>query len=254
MNKIIKVDDFYAEFFLRLKELCEQNFHKTFCPLFRGHSKSAWSLMPTIGRGSNRDKLIGNFENSVFRTYWSEGLPFLKNETPWSILFSMRHHSVPTRLLDWTSSINIALYFALDEFDRKGTENMAVWVLDPQKLNEKTIGGEHFFNPLEIMGNQDLRYDYQKFLVDQEAIKPDVFALMPPVVNERIAAQHCYFTFHRNLKPLEELYPDYLTKIEIDKSQYGNVGYYLRGLSDLNPFRVFPDLDGLGKKINEEFF
>ncbi len=41
----------------------------------------------------------------------------------------MQHHGAPTRLMDWTSSPFVALWFALDEH-QNGTGDMALWIFD----------------------------------------------------------------------------------------------------------------------------
>lgn len=48
----------------------------------------------------------------------------------WSTLFDMQHYEVPTRLLDWTTTLGVAIAFAL--MDRDGTDGAAaIYVLDP---------------------------------------------------------------------------------------------------------------------------
>src|SRR5580765_7717482 len=80
---------------------------------FRGHRDSRWSLLPAIKRGYLADD-ERNFSNR-FRSRAGtrhEMLPNYDDLPSWLSL--MQHYGVPTRLLDWTSSPLIALYFALE--------------------------------------------------------------------------------------------------------------------------------------------
>ncbi|WP_366041564.1 FRG domain-containing protein [Pseudoalteromonas sp. XMcav2-N] len=55
---------------------------------------------------------------------------------PWKVYALMQDHGLPTRLLDWSRSPLVALYFALTQ-DTTTTDNprQGVWVLDPHLMN-----------------------------------------------------------------------------------------------------------------------
>jgi FRG domain len=104
---------------------------------WRGQSDADWPLIPTLYRSS----INSDMERELLRDFKLKSLPFLGRTLPttnieW--LFLMQHHGAPTRILDWTESPLIALYFCLADFDYK--KDGAVWALNPWSLNIATRG------------------------------------------------------------------------------------------------------------------
>ena len=93
---------------------------------FRGHSEVEWQLDPTLHRSATLDgsrplppvEELLRLETRLLERFKQEATTFL----PHAIIHSshhavdwwpiMRHYGVPTRLLDWTTSLYVASYFA----------------------------------------------------------------------------------------------------------------------------------------------
>ena len=100
---------------------------------FRGQSDYSWGLVPSVqrkdGMGKNYEQYIStNFMIHTMRL--NSNAPQQYDRASWLTL--MQHYGLPTRLLDWSESPLVALYFALSG-DEDAKTDAAVWVLNPMK-------------------------------------------------------------------------------------------------------------------------
>lgn len=215
-------------------------------PFFRGHGDSSWPLVPSLGRFVLDSGSVEFHENNTYYDFIVRAGDLIPPRSDsWNILFTMQHHGLPTRLLDWSETFGVALYFALREGEGDGT----VWVLDPFKLNEATI------KRYEIMCPTDLKRSYADYYVERlEPLEGDVVAISPLRHNPRVSHQRAGFTLHDNLdKSLEDLHPEALARIDIPAKVRAGAAKFLK-LAGISEFSLFPDLDGLARELKRETF
>ena len=84
--------------------------------VFRGHSNTAHSLTPSVGRTSQQDH--EKYEKSLFTMFRREAREYVDPPpSDWEWLALAQHHGLPTRLLDWSTNPLVALYFAEEKCD-----------------------------------------------------------------------------------------------------------------------------------------
>lgn len=118
---------------------------------FRGQSNFEWSLQPSIYRfeNLNRSQTVF-FEEALLGHKPKLNIPHVLNtglDIEWLML--CQHYSIPTRLLDWTSDILVALFFACHE---NRDSDGAIFICDQSEY--PSIPAIEY-NPIEI---QDLAF------------------------------------------------------------------------------------------------
>lgn len=232
---------------------------------FRGTSDSAHELMPTLMRYTNGlDKDDHDaMEQELFFEFQAKS-PDLRsrNLTDWEYLFYSRHHGLPTRLIDWTDTLGVAVYFALEPFldaalngrQRPATEP-AIWALNPYSLNEKTWDFRDIILPryLGFQGNDEDYWDFGELLVAEGnwAWNGPV-AIYPIQLGDRVRAQRGWFTIHGNSrKPIEHQYPRLLWKIILEKKCIED-GLLFLEWAGFNKSSIYPDLDNLAVWLRQK--
>jgi hypothetical protein len=111
--------------------------------VFRGHGSSEYSLEPSVEREAHAShlewkalegKMLREFQTKAPLHVLSTPLPVSEDKLSWLAL--MQHYGIPTRLLDFTYSPYVALYFALryNAID-KCKPTPEVWAIDLNALN-----------------------------------------------------------------------------------------------------------------------
>lgn len=105
--------------------------------MYRGLSNIIdYKLTPTVGRyltdfqkyGKTKQDLLDE-ESQSFRIFYKEAKGSIDHEPSsyWEWLAIAQHHGLPTRLLDWSYSAAVALFFAVESH---GPNDAVVYVLD----------------------------------------------------------------------------------------------------------------------------
>jgi hypothetical protein len=187
--------------------------------------------------------------------HYLSDLPGPDDSLEWLAL--MQHHGAPTRLLDWTRSPYVALFFAL-EAARDPNGYCALWAIDLNWCRQRSrqVVEQRLYrnlNPQESLGNA--KVFNQVFL---EAAIEFVAPLQPFRMNERLTIQQGLFlcpgssetSFMNNLKGLDEgiVLRRSLHKLRIPRQLRSEV---LKALAKMNIGRatLFPGLDGFAQSL-----
>lgn len=226
------------------------------CPFFRGHVDSRWKLLCGLGRRDPGNFKKKNIESILYYDFLSQAGPLLQRpDSSWDVLFSMQHHGLPTRLLDWSATFAVGLYFALKPYVSLASSAPevfnaldklpCVWVLNPFELNQAMGSEAVVLNP-EI----DLLGSYQEiFIEESKTLAGKVTAVNPTQAGKRLAAQRGCFTLHADLfSPLEGGNPSYLKQFVLPKEAVVDGVGFLK-LAGMNEYSLFPDLEGLSRHL-----
>ena len=92
--------------------------------VFRGVPDSSYQLIPAIGRcKAVNEKAHHYYEKTIFEEFKQRAVRYMSHEprSNFEWLFLAQHYGIPTRLLDWTESPLVALFFACEKFpDKEG--------------------------------------------------------------------------------------------------------------------------------------
>ena len=165
-------------------------------------------------------------------------------ENEWEWLFVMQHHGLPTRLLDWTESPLVALFFALGgdgapDHDVDG----CLWGLSPFDMNRVAIPDEPS-GDVPCLGEDEHLDSYLPKQLQQQRQPLKPLAVIAPRNSARIQMQQGVFTvFHRDLGALDaEDDNNFLWRIVIPGNAKANLRRELT-LLKINRFALFPELE-----------
>jgi hypothetical protein len=202
--------------------------------VYRGQGDSKWLLLPSLDRAvtktitltgsglgptsgglrldpqSEELNLLQEFQRRAH--HYAENVPAADETVDWLAL--MQHYGAPTRLLDWTYSPYVALYFAVEN-SSAGSER-AVWAIASGWLVEASRVALQEHDPAFVPGtNFRTRCEQVNRIILCET-NPSIVILANPLrMNERLAAQQGVFLC--NLSHIEQFDISLLRMIALPK-------------------------------------
>jgi len=239
MSGITSTD--WADFLTQIKEAKKRLQSESDDPIwFRGQNNAKYYLLPGLLRYENgiekEQYLFNSFKKFADRL-------FERRDSEWETLFEMQHYGVPTRLLDWSETFGIALFFAT--FYHSLDNDASIYLLNPLKLNQVSR-----IHKIYTIPKDERDYSYSKIYWDHRPFFPSApIAIEPIFINSRMLAQRGMFTVHDDsIEPIENKFPEAIRKVIIPKKLIPAALEFL-DLSNINAYSVYPDLGGVSDFI-----
>jgi hypothetical protein len=210
---------------------------------WRGHASSDWKLQASAYRqpfDGHERSLVLRFQRKA-KTRTTNPCPSEDSKPDWLIL--MRHHRLPTRLLDWSESILVATFFAVIE---KPEAEGALWALDPLKLNREELGAQVILDCYDSTITDIFREPF----VDTQPLKK-VLAVNMPENHLRMLVQRAAFTVHGTPDPIDDR--GFVLRFLIPANMKQPIRELLAELG-YTAGRLFPDLDHLAEDLTEKYW
>ena len=170
-------------------------------------------------------------------------------------LFIMRHHGFPTRVLDWTESPLVALYFAVTNTETE--VDGCLWRLNPFQLNRSITGGWGIFpqNDEDGIVKSMVNRGFDRKTSRGKDMPISVnghIAVKPRWLYRRQSVQQAVYTLQDKCVSMEQLSHcgKFLSKFIILAQAKKAIREELLKLG-VNEFAMFPDMDGLGRHLLE---
>jgi hypothetical protein len=215
---------------------------------YRGQARKEWPLTPGYSRLANPPS-----ENTLLKKF-KQSAAMLIELTPresFDWLFLMQHYGVPTRLLDWSESPLVGLYFAVENLQIDGAHDGALWLLRPSELNKNAhINNREEEGYIPSFDDEELSGYSVESLAQNRRIQLLPVATIATRNNARIQAQLGVFTIHHHENiPIEAVGDtSHIIKYVIPSGAKVPIAKQLQ-LLGFSRFQLFPELASVGAII-----
>jgi hypothetical protein len=233
---------------------------------FRGQAESDWGLQSTLERMVPNSQERGRFEERSLEQFKAKFKLYSKDmdspEKKLSWLSLMQHYGVPTRLLDFTTSPYVALYFAIESLAPAKDGFFSIYAIDCSALVENSC--KHVLardRGFEKYSDHKIFYKTCENAFEDvlDVRSYDVLWFVDPIqINNRLEKQSGTFlisgSFEKSIDDIlqSDIYKNVLVeKINIPHKFYENIYALLRKIN-LGPKGIYGDLHGLALDIRLE--
>ncbi len=209
---------------------------------WRGQPR-AGKLRPRVCRNINFEAT----ERSLFLEFQAKAptryanCPRREDDPTW--LFLMQHYSLPTRLLDWSESPLIALFFAVTkDLEESGTLS----ALNPVVLNMSQQIADGIITASHPIATKL----FEPLFKPHGTHSPLIAAIGSQEIDIRMLVQFSQFTYHGTDKPLEQLdaHRKFLIQLNVPKEAKSLIRSQLSQLG-IRQSNIFPDLQSLAQEL-----
>lgn len=201
--------------------------------IYRGHSDAKYELDPSIFRpavisaSSDNERLAK--EKSLLRYFKKWARPYFTDKPSysddWHWLALARHYELPTRLLDWSESAGVALYFAVQ---RDKECDATLWCSERPEI----VDSSSLLSPFDI---------------------GDIRLYEPSHIAIRITVQRSCFTVHpTDYKSRPVKWPVLLEEIRIRASLREEIRLLLEDFG-INRMALFPGPTGIAAYLRSNY-
>jgi hypothetical protein len=214
---------------------------------WRGQPSVAYLLVPgvyRIDRGVRAEQNLALRFRQYAQTRYDK-CPLHDDFCSW--LFLAQHYGLPTRLLDWSESPLVSLFFAVDA---NSELDASLYALHPREMN-RIVNGDHTLVPVTSFPANEL---FRGAFDDRVELKKTI-AILSHELDSRMLVQQSAFTLHGNSDDLLKL-PELERVIRTFNVPAASKGNIIAELASLGIRRrtLFPDLDSLAKDLKDLVF
>jgi hypothetical protein len=214
-------------------------------PWFRGQTRFDWKLLPSARRCQSVETESSQnflFQMKAFSRH--HRCPSLENAHEWLTL--MQHYGLPTRLLDWTESMLVAAYFAVELGD---DSDAVIWALNPFTLNSERLKKD----AIPSLAHPDV-VSLVRAAFGAKDCDDCVIACHSPEVDLRMLVQSGAYTIHGGSTAMDEMpqAQPFLVKYRVASSARRRLRQALQ-LMNITRSSLFPDLGNLAAEMRVNF-